>query len=180
MILRSHIATLLAFFSGVAHSTLAWADAPPPPSKAFEFYCSLNKQYCVKTDSMAQATMAYAARNGKPVGTPLWTVKRRIEYGEISNNGKSLAVVESGNCLTSRQPSSRTRFVTFYVNGQETGAIRAGDLFATPQQLKLPATSSNYQWCSSFGLTGNDRFEVNMPDGRRLLFAPSTAALLNR
>lgn len=155
-------------------SAPALADAPMPPPQEKTLHCSLAATACAVVSKQSGTISGYAARKTRITGTALWTIKRSPAFGQISNSGRIFVVVESGSCLTDRLPAPGTRFVTFYKNGRMTGSVRTEDIFPGANPPKLAATSSNYQWCSSFGLTGEDRFELNLVDGRQLIFSPTT------
>jgi hypothetical protein len=151
-------------------TTVAHADAPLLPANSKSQICAPGGTACVVMNTGDSRITAFAAQNGKTKGKALWTLKRRISYGELSDDGRTFVVIESGNCLTGRMPAPETRFVTFYEKGKLSSSIRASDIYSLQQLRDLPATASNFQWCSSFGLLGGNRFELNLADGRKLYF----------
>jgi hypothetical protein len=161
-------------FASVSVLGPAQADAPMPPAQEKSIYCSLEATACAVVSKRDGTISGYAAKKTKIMGAPLWTIKRSGVFGQISDSGQVFAIIEPGNCLTNKIPGPGIRFVSFYRNGRMTGAVRTEDIFPGSSPPKLAATASNYQWCSSFGLTGEDRFELNLVDGRQLIFSPTT------
>lgn len=108
----------------------------------------------------------------------LWKLPRWYRVLFVTDDGIHLITGYDGMNLVPRDRPSETVVVEFWKRGSLVESYSLGDLGYS--RARLRKTASHYHWGGYVGIGEDGRFRLEMVDGVKLVFDPSTGDLLRR
>ena len=158
------IALIAAFLASPA-----LADTPlPPPEKLTA--CSPARKLCATSDPVTNVTLV----SPQPPGQASWQIPGWHRWLFPSDDGESVVFGYGGMNLVPVDVTLSQPVLLFYNSGRLVRTIKLDQLYERKSQLQR--TVSHFAWVYSIGFNSSNQFVVELVNGEKVAFAPSTGA----